>query len=636
MKKSLILGLLIIALLLVFLSGCEFSASTANIASAVMASDRAGSNATTEFAPEDTFYAVLDLANAPDDTEVKAIWTAVDVGASAEPNQVIDDVVLTTGSGQVVFDMTNNGVWPAGQYKVDLYLNNELDRTLDFSVEGEVAAAPAPSEEQPAETAPEEAAPSSGAAASLEEVQEATIRILSQGSFEDLEGGTMMNVAGQGTGFIIDSDGTAVTNNHVVTGAAFIEVFLEGESQPRNAKILGVSECSDLALIDIDGDGFPYLDWYDGDLKVGQDVYVAGFPLFGNEEYTLTRGIISKAQANGETNWASVDQVLEIDATINGGNSGGPLVTSEGQVAGVNYASRSDTGQGFSISRDEALQVIEVLRQGNDLHSIGINGQAVLSDDGSLAGIWVSSVASGTPADEAGITGGDIITKLEGLVLATDGTMSDYCDILRGHNAEDIMNIEVLRFASNEVLAGQLNGSPLEQIISFEQELGDEVVDGESYPEYMVVNDDSGQLAVEVPTAWADLNGSPWIVDGEEMGPSLTVSPDIEAYEGTWTMPGLFFAASSSLIQETSEEELLDAFTFSDECTYDERVDYADELYTGYYDVWSDCGEAGALYIVLAAAPESRAYLTVLGIQVLSQADLEAVDRIFASFIVSE
>ena len=636
MRKLFTISLFMIMAMPLVLTGCEFSASTANIASAVMATDEAGNNETSVFAPNDIFYAVIELANAPDGTELKAAWTAVNVGEATEPNLLIDEVTLETDSGQAVFDLANDGLWPAGQYKVELFLDGESDRTLDFIVQGEETAEPqtgAPKAEEPKQ---ETAAAAGGPVSTLEEVQGATIRIMSQGSFEDPEFGDMKNVPGQGSGFIIDPSGIAVTNNHVVTGAAFLEVFLDGEEGPRNAKILGVSECSDLAVIDIDGEDFPYLDWYQGDLEVGKDIYVAGFPLFGNEEYTLTRGIISKAQAGGETNWASVDHVLEVDATINGGNSGGPLVTSDGQVVGINYAGRDDTRQGFSISRDEALDVINLLQQGQDHNSIGINGQAVLSEDGSIAGIWVASVASGSPADNVGIQSGDIITELEGLVLGTDGTMSDYCDILRGHHADDIMKIEVLRFATQEILEGQLNGEHLQQIESFEQELGDEVAAGESYSEYVVVNDDSGALTIEIPAEWSDVNGAAWEIDGEELGPSVTAAPSIAGFEETWTTPGVFFAASESAIAEVGEEEMLDFYDFSDSCTYDERVEYDDGLYTGYYDIWSECGGEDVLYIVLATTPESRDFLVLVEVQIASDADLEAFDNILNSFIVNE
>ena len=298
---------------------------------------------------------------------------------------------------------------------------------------------------------------------SLKEVRRATIQIEAEGSFVDLELGQQLNRRGRGSGFIIDPSGIAVTNNHVVTGAAILRVWIGGEGGPHNAKILGVSECSDLAVIDIDGDGYPFLEWFDGEIYAGIDVFTAGFPL-GDPEFTLTKGVVSKTRTSGETNWASVDFVIEHDATINPGNSGGPLVTPEGKVVGVNYAGSSGTGQFFAISREEALKVIDQLRAGDDVNSIGVNGTAVRNVDEGLSGIWVASVKSGSPASNAKLTGGDIITKLEGLVLATDGTKADYCDILRTHHPEDVLKIEVLRFATGEVLEGKLNSYELRPI----------------------------------------------------------------------------------------------------------------------------------------------------------------------------
>jgi S1-C subfamily serine protease len=325
-------------------------------------------------------------------------------------------------------------------------------------------AAPQPVKtEAPAEVvteAPATAAPPSGLVTNLQDVKKATIQIESQGTFIDPQVGLVVNGAGRGSGFIIDPSGIAVTNNHVVTGAALLKVWVGGETTPRNAKVLGVSECSDLAVIDIDGDGYPYLDWYNGSIDPGMDIYVAGYPL-GEPEYSLTKGIISKAKANGETNWASVDSVIEYDATTNPGNSGGPVITPDGQVVGVHYAGSSSTRQAFGISRDIAKGVIDKLRTGTNIDTIGVNGQAVGTEDGSLTGVWVSSVQSGSPADKAGVQAGDIITMMENLVLASDGTMSDYCDILRSHKPGDTLNLQVLRWASSEVLEGQLNGREL-------------------------------------------------------------------------------------------------------------------------------------------------------------------------------
>ena len=287
------------------------------------------------------------------------------------------------------------------------------------------------------------AADANMAVEALEDVRSAVIRIEAEGSFDYPGEGTSYNVGSSGSGFFISPDGIAVTNNHVVTGAAFLQVYVEGEDEPRNARILGVSECSDLAVIDVEGEGFEYLAWYADEIAVGVNVYAAGFPL-GDHEYTLLDGIVSKESADGETSWASVDKVIEHTTDILPGNSGGPLVTDEGRVVGVNYAG-DDQGQTYAIGYDEARQVIPKLQAGEDVTSIGINGSAMMTEDWS--GIWVYSVASGSPADLVGIRGGDVVSEVEGLIPATDGTMSDYCDVLRSHEPGSAMQIEVWRDA---------------------------------------------------------------------------------------------------------------------------------------------------------------------------------------------
>ncbi|MCI0520803.1 MAG: S1C family serine protease [Chloroflexi bacterium] len=315
--------------------------------------------------------------------------------------------------------------------------------------------------EEPAAT--EEAKPASDAINDVKDVEQAVIQIESQGTFIDPEFGLVLNGAGRGSGFIIDPSGLAVTNNHVVTGAALLKVWVGGESEARNAKVLGVSECSDLAVIDIDGDGFPYLEWFDGEISVGQDIFVAGFPL-GDPEYTLTKGVISKERADGETSWSSVDSVLEYDATTNPGNSGGPVVTEDGKVIAVHYMGSGSTRQAFGISRDVAMDVIDVLKGGKNVDTIGVNGQAVATEDGSIVGVWVSSVQSGSPAANAGVQPADVITMLEDLVLATDGSMADYCDILRSHEPGDTLSVTAIRWPTGEVLEGELNGNEMEVV----------------------------------------------------------------------------------------------------------------------------------------------------------------------------
>ena len=113
---------------------CGGSFSTAKIASAKMTADEAGMQQTTVFAQDQTFYCTAELANAPEDTKLKAVWTAVEVEGE-QPNLLLDQTEVTAGNQNVfTFNMSNNQLWPTGKYKVDLYLNDVLDRTLDFEV----------------------------------------------------------------------------------------------------------------------------------------------------------------------------------------------------------------------------------------------------------------------------------------------------------------------------------------------------------------------------------------------------------------------------------------------------------------------------------------------------------------------
>ncbi len=495
---------------------------------------------------------------------------------------------------------------------------------------------PSPTE-QPAAT--EAAEPGEDlAVASLEEVERATVLIEAQGTFIDPEFGMQVNAAGSGSGFIIDPSGIVVTNNHVVTGAALIRVHVPGEEKPRNARILGVSECSDLAVIDVDGEGFPFLEWRQDEAGVGLEVYTAGYPL-GDPEFTMTKGIVSKAQADGETSWASIDAVLEHDATINPGNSGGPLVDAEGRVVGVNYASSLVArNQYFAIRADEALPIIDQLRDGQDVDSIGVNGVAVANEDGSPSGIWVSSVASGSPADQAGVQPGDIITSLEGLVLATDGTMADYCDVLRTHGADATLSLEVLRYATGEVLSGQLNGRALEATASFTNEIGGDVPSGVGYPAYTYVQDDYGALQVEIPADWAQVDGSPWVEEGKVFGASLWAAPDLQAFVNTWDTPGVLFDVTANVGDLGGASAYLDQLSadFQGACTLEGREAYDDGVYQGAADIFSNCGGTGTSYVLLVATPIEApdAFLIELHVQIVSDADWEALDRILASFDV--
>ena len=475
----------------------------------------------------------------------------------------------------------------------------------------------------------------------LGDVRAAVVQIEAIGTFVDPAEGLQLNAAGRGSGFIIDPSGIAVTNNHVVTGGGLYKIYLDGEDEPRNAKVLGVSECADLAVIDIQGDGFAYLDWYADPIKVGLDVYAAGFPL-GDPEYTLTRGIVAKERANGDTNWASVSKVIQHDATINPGNSGGPLVDKNGQVVAVNYAGNSQTNQYFAISRDDALAIIEQLRTGVNVDTIGINGEAV-SDGENFSGIWVSSVKSGSPADRVGIQPGDVLMTMEGISLATDGTMATYCDILRSHQPDDVLAVQVLRFETQEMLEGQLNGRELSMSFSFAEQLDETNTDGDqsttagasaAYSGYTVISDRSGILAVEVPVEWADVADSDWIWQDETVGIRLVATTDMESVFKSWGTPGVIFNVSTTLAQENAPDDLLKAIDYSDACTYAGREAIPDGFYSGAYDVWTDCAGGDSRAVIVSVVPETQAYIVLFEIYIAGDADIEALDHILDSFVV--
>ena len=295
-------------------------------------------------------------------------------------------------------------------------------------------------------------------------VQPAVVQILATGTFRDLDG--TVGGTGSGSGFLISSDGYVVTNNHVVTGAATLEVYIGGDlDRSYNAQVIGASECNDLALIKVSGvTDVPYLEWSDAPSSVGMNVYAAGYPL-GDPEYTLTSGIVSKANADGDiTATSSIDRTIEHTAKIQHGNSGGPLVAEDGTVVGVNYAGVNlDVETTFyAIAADLAQPIVEQLYEG-DLESIGINGFAV-SNESEQTGIWVAGVKPGSPAGEVGLLPGDVITSVNRLPMAMDGTFADYCDVIRTAGDGNPMAIEVERLDTGELLRGEINGGSLEVV----------------------------------------------------------------------------------------------------------------------------------------------------------------------------
>ncbi len=474
----------------------------------------------------------------------------------------------------------------------------------------------------------------------IADVEQSVVKILAEGTFIDPEVGEQRNSAGVGSGAIVSEDGIVVTNNHVVTGAALLQVTVPGQDDPVNAKVLGVSECSDLAVIQLDGSGYTPLSYYDGEVTTGLEVYAAGYPAsdantIDEVDYTLTRGIISSTTASGETSWASVDEVLEHDARIRGGNSGGPLVDTEGRIVGFNYSGIDSSDQNYAISAADSQPIIDELTSGNSVESIGINGEAVLDEEAGINGIWVASVESGSPADLAGILPGDIITQLEGLDLALDGTMSDYCDIIRTQGSDATMSLQVLRFSTEEVYEGQLNGDPLScrsRSLSPTTTRSSTKMPPRRAPTPSTSTSPT-TAARSAPTCRP--NGPTSTAPRTPTSvPASTQHPTSMSSQNTFTTPGVIIEATSSM-DMTGINPTLDQINFADSCTYEGRIPYSDPLYAGSLDTWSNCGGVGAIVFVLGVTPADGSYLARILIQAVDERDLEAADQILSTFIAS-
>ena len=240
----------------------------------------------------------------------------------------------------------------------------------------------------------------------------------------DVEGGHAL-----GTGVIISGDGEILTNAHVVNGATSIRVRLAGETEPREVNLLAEDTGNDLALLRMAGDGFQPVTFADPDsIHLGDDVIAIGFALGLDGDPSVTLGIVSALDRTIGTDGAFLDGLIQTDAAISSGNSGGALVNAAGEVVGINTAvARSSettaaTNVGFAISVKEALPVIEALRKqasGTERPEayLGV-GLADRTDGGQ--GAVVTSVDTGTPADKAGIQEDDLVIAVDG--AAIDGS----------------------------------------------------------------------------------------------------------------------------------------------------------------------------------------------------------------------
>ncbi|SMF61459.1 Do family serine endopeptidase [Allosphingosinicella indica] len=241
-----------------------------------------------------------------------------------------------------------------------------------------------------------------------------------------------------GSGFIISEDGYVVTNNHVIaparTGATVDEITVTlSDRREFRARLIGRDTASDLALLKIDEEGLPFVRFGDSTrTRVGDWVVAIGNP-FGLGG-TVTAGIVSALHRN--IGAGAYDRYIQTDASINTGNSGGPMFDIAGNVIGINTALISPTGGnvgiGFAIPAEQARPVIEALRRGESVKRgyIGVSLQQL--DEGVAAalgipknrGELIRSVTAGGPAARAGIQQGDVVVAVNGKEVTPDQSLS--------------------------------------------------------------------------------------------------------------------------------------------------------------------------------------------------------------------
>jgi S1-C subfamily serine protease len=295
----------------------------------------------------------------------------------------------------------------------------------------------------------------------LIDIEQAILRIEAKGKFYTPKLGPKQVDVGFGSGFLIDPSGLAITNSHAVAGADEVQAWVgPGAQEPVTADVIAVSECADLALIDLEGENYPYLGWSDNPVETGQKIYLAGYN-FPEQRIASLGGTLNEVGVTASSNRFQIDNAITYETSSEPAFTGGPLLTPDAKVIGVHYLTDPETGISTGLFRERVLELVEQLRAGQNPDSIGINGIAVSDDDNFLSGIGVLAVMPGTPADQAGIAGGDLILSLDEVILGENGDIASYCEVLRGAEPGAALSLEVLRGAADLLYTGELNGKPL-------------------------------------------------------------------------------------------------------------------------------------------------------------------------------
>jgi putative serine protease PepD len=252
-----------------------------------------------------------------------------------------------------------------------------------------------------------------------------------------------------GTGFVVDADGLIVTNEHVVDGASDVTVKL-GEGKAQRADVVGQDKSTDLALLKIDTGGGKLTPLKLADsskVQIGDATFAIGNP-FGLED-TLTTGVVSATERQiSAPDGFSINGVLQTDAALNPGNSGGPLLNDQGEVIGVNSqiessssgngsSEGSNTGVGFAIPSNTVRRVIASLQEGGEVSHAYLG---VSTSDANGGGAKVESVSAGGPAASAGLQTGAMIVAVDDMTVVSSDQLSTAID---GHEPGDQVELRI-------------------------------------------------------------------------------------------------------------------------------------------------------------------------------------------------
>lgn len=259
------------------------------------------------------------------------------------------------------------------------------------------------------------------------------------------QNGTQLQEIGGGSGFLVSSDGYIVTNKHVVADATAQYTVFTNDGKKYEAKVIDRDPVQDLAVIKIDGNNFPSLNFADSDqVKLGQSVIAIGNALaeFRN---TVSLGIVSGLSrsitaSDGQGNSESLDQLIQTDAGINSGNSGGPLLNLSGEVIGVNVAVANGANSiGFALSSNSVKNIVESVKTNGKIIRpyLGVRYTPVnakVKEENNLSVDYGAlilngetpeqlAVMPGSPADKAGLVANDIILEVDGVKIDDKNTL---------------------------------------------------------------------------------------------------------------------------------------------------------------------------------------------------------------------